>query len=235
MIMTDLLSLSTTPTSTSYQPESIPPGSVISVCIVTEGAVEEVEYFKYIKGEYAGHGITNMTINIVNESFTPAEINNSNPVRRLDAMIDWCNNNVPIAGIENLVQDESWLVCDRDNGSFSSAQHDDVVRRQSTDNFKLILSNPALQIWLLFHHVGNIDALNLNSMARSKDRIRAVEAELVKYVPAYKHGSLDMDDFKDKISAAVANSKNYPADLTSLKEQSGTNFPDIIAKVMPWI
>ena len=226
--------LESVPGVAAYESSSEVANSLLSICIVTEGAVEEVEYFQYIKEQLVEHPDVKIVLNIVNETIGDAEKNVSNPKKRYEQMKNWLAINAPTDGLTD-VQDEEWLVCDRDNSSFSEAQYDFLLDKVRTDGLHLVVSNPAFQIWLLFHFESNIDALNLDSIEKSSDRIRVIEPRLKTHVPDYVHGSLKMASFSGHIKNAVANSSNYPTDLLDLKVKSGTNFRDIINRTMPWL
>jgi len=226
--------LESVPGIAAYESSSEVVNSLLSICIVTEGAVEEVAYFQYVKEQLANHQDVKIVLNIVNETISDSERNVSNPQKRYEQMKNWLEINAPTEGLTD-VQDEEWLGCDRDNSSFSEVQYDFLLDKVYTDNLHLVVSNPAFQIWLLFHFESNIDALNLDSIEKSSDRIRVIEPQLELHVPDYVHGSLEMATFSKFIKIAVDNSSNYPTNLLDLKTKSGTNFRDIISRTMPWL
>lgn len=223
--------LKTIPGQTRYEVGTKDVRAFFFIAIITEGRQEEIQYLKGINGVIQNIEEVPFKLVYINELIKEAIIKDtySNPIQRMKVLIGWRQDCVDKYGINP--NDEDWLICDRDNSSFSGDQYDKLLATAKRDNFKVIVSNPAFQIWLLFHFVSDISPLNLNSMDKSSDRIAVVENELRKYVPDYVHGSLNMSSFGERINNAVENSKKYPADLVTLKDMSGTNFYELIERL----
>lgn len=107
----------------------------------------------------------------------------------------------------------------------------ELLAEAETLGIHVIVSNPAFQIWLLFHFVKDITPLRLDDYPKSKDRLKIVESELKKHVDGYKHGSLEMDPFSEHIREAMDNSQSTTQDLKELKRSSDTNFRDLLCSI----
>lgn len=213
-----------------YKPESEEVGSVFSIAIVTEGSKEELIYLRHIKAlcEERGSSVAHTKIDFVNDEYASpkAAVSESNPMHRLNALLEHLGVTNP--DFKEFKTDEAWLVCDRDDGSFTEAQYDDVLRLCEQHDIRWVVSNPAFQLWLLFHFTDTLDGLALEECQTSVDRRVRIEGELKKYVDDYKHGTLNVFDFEDCIEDAVVNSRKYCTELAQLKHDVGTNFADLI-------
>lgn len=85
--------------------------------------------------------------------------------------------------------DKMCLIVDRDKKSFKEEQYNYVKEECERKNFKLYVTNPCFEFWLLLHfdevHLINKEELLENKRASSK--VRFVESELKKYFPYNKN------------------------------------------------
>ena len=221
----------TIPGLTDYTSDSTVMHSALFIIIATEGSNEEIEYVKYVKSLMKAKSSESFEIVILNEFVTDdkVRIGASNPRQRLDMMLDWKHRQLSILGTD--VVDEDWLICDRDDASFTEQQYDQVLQISQHNNIRVIVSNPAFQLWLLFHFVDSIDGLNLDSLTTSRERLNIVESELIAHVSDYVHGTIDMTKFCDFINDAINNSRKYSLDPTELKTKCGSNFADLLIDI----
>lgn len=230
----NLDSIQTTPGQTSYKPLSTDVNSIVLICLITEGAKEEKKYFQYIKEQLLQHPDLNFNLVIINDNLKGGEKHKSNPISRYNQLQDWRKQNISAEGMMN-VHDESWLVCDRDAESFTDEQFEMLLLKTKEEGLHLVVSNPAFQIWLLFHYEQNIDNLNLNDNISCHEKIQRIEDLLKSINDHYSHGNLKMYMFSNHIMDAVYNSEQYPTSLEELKTLVGTNFATIIRRIMPWL
>lgn len=221
----------TIPGVTDYTSGATSMHSALFIIIATEGSNEEIEYIKYVQSLLRAKSVNSFEIVFLNDyvSDDKIRIGASNPHQRLDMMLDWKHKQLSISGAD--VTDEDWLICDRDDGSFTEQQYGQVMRIAKQNNISVVVSNPAFQLWLLFHFVDNIDGLHLDSFSTSRDRLDIVENELNYHVSDYQHGSIDMTKFAGCIGDAIANSQNYPMDPNDLKTMSGSNFANLLLDI----
>ena len=220
--------ITTIPGKSKYETGTVAPNPVLFIVVITEGCVEELEYIKGIRDDYKDKlvGINFVILNDLYQDETGAA-HNSNPMKRYEAIQEWSQEFKSRVGMDD--NDEEFLICDRDNGSFKSEQYDKLVEEtKKRPNFHLILSNPAFQIWLLFHFVDNIESLNLDSMTKSKQRIAVIEKELKKYITNYRHGVSQWPYLSNRVKYAMTNSRKHEFSLEELKEKSGTNFASFL-------
>ena len=170
----------------------------------------------------------NLFVHIINDELVAMGrlIHEPNPVARLQSLKDWLSRYNP--NFKDYSEDTAWLVCDRDDGSFSVRQLRNVVNECENSRIHLIISNPAFQLWLLFHFTDDIHLSVLNRAKYSKGKLQEVERQLRTYVPDYRHGRIDMSNYGYLIESAIQNSQNYATQIPILKRHVGTNFPSLM-------
>lgn len=218
----------TIPGKDAYESGSTPVRDLYFIAIIAEGK-EECIYLEYIKSIVNKAATVKLNIEILNHHYNKEKIalSDSHPLKRLDALKQWCDT----IQTKSLPNDEEWIICDRDNGSFTDDQYDKLLADAEKKGIHVIVSNPAFQIWLLFHFVKDITPLRLDDNPKSKDRLKIVESELKKYVIGYKHGSLEIESFSEHIRDAMDNSQSTTQDLKKLKKSSGTNFRNLLCSI----
>lgn len=207
----------------NYVSQSEELGKYFTIAIITEGCKEEIIYLKHIRKLYQESSDKNVTVAFVNDEYIKEKvaISESHPLKRLEAMKERIKNS-------QLPADENWLVCDRDSDSFTNTQYDDICKECANNGIHLVVSNPAFQLWLLFHFISSLDELALDKHKKCKAKIKKIEKELKKHVEHYEHGTLNMYDFDDYINDAIKHSSPYSLDLSQLKNKTGTNFGELI-------
>ena len=120
--------------------------------------------------------------------------------------------------------DKMCLIVDRDKKSFKEEQYNYVKEECKKKNFKLYITNPCFEFWLLLHfdevHLINKEELLENKRASSK--VRFVESELKKYFP-YNKNKYNAELLIEKIDLAIENEKRFCEDIERLKNELGSN------------
>ena len=120
--------------------------------------------------------------------------------------------------------DKMCLIVDRDKKSFKEEQYNYVKEECERKNFKLYVTNPCFEFWLLLHfdevHLINKEELLENKRASSK--VRFVESELKKYFP-YNKNKYNAELLIKKIDLAIENEKRFCEDIEELKDELGSN------------
>lgn len=196
--------------------------------IVSEGQKEEPQYLRYVFSMCRRRFETSMQIHIINDELSALGMpeHDSNPLSRLRSLKIWLSRYNP--DFESHYDDTAWLICDRDDGSFSVKQLRTVVNECEAFRIHFVLSNPAFQLWLLFHFTDNIRLQELNKAKFSKGKLMKVEEMLQEYVPDYKHGEIEMTNFDYLLDSASNNSQLYPTSVQALKRHVGTNFSELM-------
>ena len=120
--------------------------------------------------------------------------------------------------------DKMCLIVDRDKKSFKEEQYNYVKEECKKKNFKLYVTNPCFEFWLLLHfdevHLINKEKLLENKRASLK--VRFVESELKKYFP-YNKNKYNAELLIEKIDLAIENEKRFCEDIEGLKNELGSN------------
>ena len=128
--------------------------------------------------------------------------------------------------------DKMCLIVDRDKKSFKEEQYNYVKEECKKKNFKLYVTNPCFEFWLLLHfdevHLINKEELLENKRASSK--VRFVESELKKYFP-YNKNKYNAELLIEKIDLAIENEKKFCEDIEELKDKLGSNIGLLIQEL----
>ena len=120
--------------------------------------------------------------------------------------------------------DKMCLIVDRDKKSFKEEQYNYVKEECERKSFKLYVTNPCFEFWLLLHfdevHLINKEELLENKRASS--RVRFVESELKKYFP-YNKNKYNAELLIEKIDLAIENEKRFCEEIERLKNELGSN------------
>lgn len=97
--------------------------------------------------------------------------------------------------------DELWLVCDVDTWGDRKLSEVNQLCRQK--GYKLAVSNPCFEIWLLFHHI---------KVSESNDEFGAlacihITEKLKDVLGAYNKSNLKIEDFINQVPAAISEAK----------------------------
>ena len=128
--------------------------------------------------------------------------------------------------------DKMCLIVDRDKKSFKEEQYNYVKEECKKKNFKLYVTNPCFEFWLLLHfdevHLINKEELLENKRASSK--VRFVESELKKYFP-YNKNKYNAELLIEKIDLAIENEKKFCENVEELKDKLGSNIGLLIKEL----
>lgn len=128
--------------------------------------------------------------------------------------------------------DKMCLIVDRDKKSFKEEQYNYVKEECKKKNFKLYVTNPCFEFWLLLHfdevHLINKEELLENKRASSK--VRFVESELKKYF-SYNKNKYNAELLIEKIDLAIENEKKFCEDIEELKDKLGSNIGLLIQEL----
>lgn len=128
--------------------------------------------------------------------------------------------------------DKMCLIVDRDKKSFKEEQYNYVKEECKKKNFKLYVTNPCFEFWLLLHfdevHLINKEELLENKRASSK--VRFVESELKKYFP-YNKNKYNAELLIEKIDLAIENEKKFCENIEELKDKLGSNIGLLIQEL----
>ena len=128
--------------------------------------------------------------------------------------------------------DKMCLIVDRDKKSFKEEQYNYVKEECKKKNFKLYVTNPCFEFWLLLHfdEVHSINREKLLENKRASSKVRFVESELKKYFP-YNKNKYNAELLIEKIDLAIENEKKFCENIEELKDKLGSNIGLLIKEL----
>lgn len=211
--------------------------AVFWVTIITEGSKEEPNYIEFYKEWLSERGLLHKNIRCLNKINEECGTN-SHPLSRYELLKSILQQKDPNY---SAYSNDAWVVCDRDERSFKEDQYDLLMEKCKLDKINLVVSNPAFQLWILFHFDSWIREQYYNDDYNNLDRLSFIEKRIrtcLKLVPAskigYSHGNMPLSLFQilcTRIDGSIQNSKKYTTDVKSLKSELGTNFADLIEAI----
>lgn len=217
----------------SFTPHSLEEEPVRVIAIVTEGSKEELQYLQafYVRLEEQSdkHVSVHFLNELILEERLATEERASHPLRRLELMKDFLSIHNPDY---RHYPDEAWIVCDRDMQSFRVEEYEEVYGYCFLHSIGMIVSNPAFQVWLLFHYDRWLPDCLYEDGLSSKGILTRIERRLKKKMPKYKHGTLEFSCLATRVQKVMLNSSYYPTNIADLKKEIGTNFSDLVQSLV---
>lgn len=133
--------------------------------------------------------------------------------------------------------DKICLIIDRDRESFLSSSKNDqykyVVDKCEEMGFKLYVTNPCFEFWLLLHFdkVFELDRDKLLENPKVTAKRRYVEQELRRICPGYQKTSYKAEELVMDIDRAVDNEKKFCEDVVNLEKSIGSNVGKLIMEM----
>ncbi len=130
--------------------------------------------------------------------------------------------------------DEVWLIFDRDKQNVSTEQLNIIISECEDLNYKIALSNPTFEFWLLCHFddVSTFPKDKLLNNCHISNKHRYISKQLTEIIEdGYNKNKLQFSDFESRISDAVENSRKFATDIAALKTELGTSMGILIDKL----
>lgn len=115
---------------------------------ITEGEKEEIQYLKGLEKLLKDNNKLKKLMVCVNDKIDESIVSCSHPLKRTDALLNYIKLNYP-SRPSNM---SLYTICDLDSGSFKTDEQLKLISISQNENINIILSNPAFQIWLVFHY-----------------------------------------------------------------------------------
>jgi hypothetical protein len=197
--------------------------------IACEGKRAEYQYFKGLIKARIELGINPLVevIPIRHESRTgghPLRI-----IRETEQVLRDCEHYFP-------EMDNVCIIVDRDAGSFIASQYDKAIDLAKSFRFRLFISNPCIELWLLLHYT-DLSHYCIQMILENKKEGRRTYTEML-LKDDYLNGSYNKTriqferNFKPYVHSAIMNSKCYATTLDQLKVNVGTSIGLLIEELM---
>lgn len=137
--------------------------------------------------------------------------------------------------------DEVCLIVDRDKSSFNDYQYDNLIEKCKKNNYKLYISNPCFEFWLLLHF-NEVFQINKKALIENnkliyrdkennKIRMNFSEKQLREIIPSFHKTNLNFDHFINRIDLAITNANKFATSLENLKIGIGSNVGELIQEL----
>lgn len=197
--------------------------------IIPEGEKTEIQYFLGIRDNAREINI-NSLIEVIPIENDDEELGQSHPIRKIN------NFNKDIENNKFLYDKEIDKVCfviDRDPQNFSEEQFDNFLRMCKDYNYKVYVSNPTFELFLLMHDdkIFGIDKTAMLENRRVSNSKRFLEVKLSEIFGCNKK-NINFEKFKVNIKKAINNEKRFEENLINLKYNIGSNVGTLLDEMI---
>lgn len=188
--------------------------------IIPEGEKTEIQYFLGVRDNAVQINI-NSLIEVIPIENDEDELGQSHPLRKIKNFNEDIENNRFLYDKEI---DKVCFVVDRDPQNFSKEQYDEFLRKCEEYNYKVFISNPTFELFLLMHDdkIFELDKKEMLENRKVSTTKRFLEIKLSEFFGCNKK-NLNFEKFKPNIRKAIDNEKSFEENLNSLKNNLGSN------------
>lgn len=188
--------------------------------IIPEGEKTEIQYFLGVRDNATQINI-NSLIEVIPIENDEDELGQSHPLRKINNFNEDIENNKFLYDKEI---DKVCFVVDRDPQNFSEEQYDEFLSKCEEYNYKVFISNPTFELFLLMHDdkIFELDKKEMLENRKVSTTKRFLEIKLSEFFGCNKK-NLNFEKFKPNIRKAIDNEKNFEENLNNLKNNLGSN------------
>lgn len=197
--------------------------------IIPEGEKTEIQYFLGIRNNAREINI-NSLIEVIPIENDDEELGQSHPIRKITNFNEDIENNKFLYDKEI---DKVCFVIDRDSQNFSEQQYDNFLKMCKDYNYKVYVSNPTFELFLLLHDdkIFDIDKTAMLENRRVSNSKRFLEVKLSEIFGCNKK-NINFEKFKVNIKKAINNEKQFEEDLINLKHNLGSNVGTLLDEMI---
>lgn len=197
--------------------------------IIPEGEKTEIQYFLGIRDNTREINI-NSLIEVIPIENDDEELGQSHPIRKINNFNEDIENNKFLYDKEI---DKVCFVIDRDPQNFSEEQFDNFLRMCKDYNYKVYVSNPTFELFLLMHDdkIFGIDRTAMLENRRVSNSKRFLEVKLSEIFGCNKK-NINFEKFKVNIKKAINNEKRFEENLVNLKYNLGSNVGTLLDEMI---
>lgn len=197
--------------------------------IIPEGEKTEIQYFLGIRDNAREINI-NSLIEVIPIENDDEELGQSHPIRKITNFNEDIENNKFLYDKEI---DKVCFVIDRDLQNFSEQQYDNFLKMCKDYNYKVYVSNPTFELFLLLHDdkIFDIDKTAMLENRRVSNSKRFLEVKLSEIFGCNKK-NINFEKFKVNIKKAINNEKQFEENLINLKHNLGSNVGTLLDEMI---
>jgi len=188
--------------------------------IIPEGEKTEIQYFLGVRNN-AGEININSLIEVIPIENDEDELGQSHPLRKIDNFNKDIKNNKFLYDAEI---DKVCFVIDRDPQNFSKQQYDDFLQRCENYKYKVYVSNPTFELFLLMHDdkIFDLDKNQMFENRKVNNNKRFLESKVSEFFGCNKRNII-FEKFINNIRKAIDNEKNFEENILALEYKLGSN------------
>ena len=133
---------------------------------------------------------------------------------------------------QNCENDDYCIIVDRDQGNFFPEQVEEVINTCERENYRLFITNPYFEMWLLLHFDVPKEVIIKRSM-----ELHGLKEELAKYSKINTEYTDVSNEYVPAVKIAMEKLENYAQDLSKLKELTspdsiGSNIGELMTELI---
>ena len=197
--------------------------------IIPEGEKTEIQYFLGVRDNAREINI-NSLIEVIPIENDDEELGQSHPLRKISNFNEDIENNKFLYDKEI---DKVCFVIDRDPQNFSEQQYKDFLQMCEKYNYKVYVSNPTFELFLLMHDdkILSMDKTKMLENRKVSNSKRFLEVKLSEIFGCNKK-NINFDKFKPNIKKAINNEKQFEENLINLKDNLGSNVGTLLDEMI---
>jgi hypothetical protein len=193
---------------------------------------ESLDVYFYMNLKYSIDSRITVTLDLLDDlgDYLKRTLNLENQIENISLYID--NQQIVYSPEIDFV----CIIVDRDKGSFKNDQYIDMIKKCDQKNYRLFVSNPAFEFWLLLHSDEvfnyNSELLFNNARITKNNHKRFIEKELATIFSGYRKECIGFNRFLPHIRKAINNEKKFCEDIELLKDNLGSNIGLLMAELV---
>ena len=197
--------------------------------IIPEGEKTEIQYFLGVRDNAREINI-NSLIEVIPIENDDEELGQSHPLRKISNFNEDIENNKFLYDKEI---DKVCFVIDRDPQNFSEQQYKDFLQMCEKYNYKVYVSNPTFELFLLMHDdkILSMEKTKMLENRKVSNSKRFLEVKLSEIFGCNKK-NINFDKFKPNIKKAINNEKQFEENLINLKDNLGSNVGTLLDEMI---
>jgi len=208
--------------------------------LIFEGTKTEPRYFEAFQNKFSNSRRSIVrNVDIIERDRNEQGL--SNPSKIVDLVLSnvesWKENSqITLPGEHSVCYsediDEICFLFDRDKKSFTEEQYMYVMQKCAENDFKLCVSNPDFEFWLLLHF-DEVVTLSISSLLNNeKENGKTFTEHQLAALTNYSKSMFDTEIFMKRIDRAIENEKSFCEDIDGLLSNVGSNIGLLLTEIL---
>ena len=182
--------------------------------------------FQEFTGKLEDYDVADNEVELICRYVLSSIVKEINPEKLVQEVAEYVDKNGTTTYDKDL--DEICLVFDRDAESFTSEQYDYVAAKCSEKGYKLYITNPCFEFWLLMHF-DKVFEISQDEYQRGGAAL--AEMKLRNCLGAYQKTKYDVERILNNLDCAIENETQFCETVPGLKLNIGSNVGKLIQEL----